>query len=244
MNVVSLGYGCVIKHQVDIYLGSKATLFFDWLITNFDSVLFVLQRIETPESFLTPQHFTCDDVYCNASEWEGAGRKVENRLTKLISVHDVHDLEDLNNVKTWHKFIGKMRRRLERIHTIIKTEAFVYFIHMVEDDTSVPSTESLSHFVHIILKFRPLDSFRLYVLFKPGFIGTQEPVIGLPVTYHQMQDTGSESNGWQMSNLNWHEFFMQLDVNSNIVRSRLDQHSSFVDKVKLRLKKIENVSVP
>jgi hypothetical protein len=234
MNVVSLGYGCVVKHQIDVYLGSKPTLLFDWLITNFESVLFVLQRIETPESFLDTQYFTTENVFSDKSEWEGAGRKIENKLAKLISVHDVHDLEDLNNIKTWQRFANTMRRRLERISSIIRTEEFVHFVHMVEDESSMPTVESLTQFVGIITKYRPVDSFRLYVLFKPGCSKTPEPVVGMPVCYFYLKDTGLESNGWQMSNLNWGDFFMTMN---NVVRSNMNENSDFVNKVKARMKK-------
>jgi len=239
MNVVSLGYGCVVKHQCDISSGSKATQFFDWLITDFDTVLFVFERMDNPVEWLDPKYFTTDDVYCNIPEWEGSGRKIECRLTKLISVHDVHDLEDIANLATWYKLVDTLRRRLERVRTIMQQnpEGVVHFIHMVEDEHSMPSAASLKRFVDLVSKYRPRNSFRLHVLLKPGFDKTKAvaDVGETSITFFQMEDTGSESNGWQMCNLNWHEFFMFMDADSSVVRSTLNQNSSFVDKVKARM---------
>lgn len=238
MNVVSLGYGCVVKHQCDIFLGSKATQFFDWLITDFDTVLFVFDRMKSPAAeWLDPQYFTQDDVYRRNGNWEGSGRKIECKLTKLISVHDVHDLEDTASLATWSKLVDTLRRRLERVKATVQQnpEGVVHFIHMVEDESTMPSEASLKRFVDIVSKYRPPNSFHLHVLLKPGF--SQEAIVeGVDsVSFFQMKDTGSESYGWQMSNLNWHEFFMFMDADCTIVRSALNENSAFVDKVKSRM---------
>jgi len=46
MKIISLGFACQVKHNIDRFFLSQETNFFDWLVTDFKSVLYILKNID------------------------------------------------------------------------------------------------------------------------------------------------------------------------------------------------------
>jgi hypothetical protein len=85
MVFISLGFACLVRQSIDIFNGFRVeTNFFDWLMTNFSTVLFVFQNIDNPSSFLTHDKFTDKGIADNNL----AHRIVEHNELYLTSLHD------------------------------------------------------------------------------------------------------------------------------------------------------------
>jgi len=86
MKIISLGHACQVKHNIDRLFKSEETNFFDWLITDFKSVLYILKNINN-EKLITKEKFTYDEVFMKRKTWTDF-HKIENIEFKMISVHD------------------------------------------------------------------------------------------------------------------------------------------------------------
>ena len=110
INIVSFGSECDIKYQINKYLNlTKETEFFDWLISDIDSVCDILSKdINTILTFPNIQLIGYKNI--------NSIIKFKN-CTKLVSMHDVpikYSFNDINN------FILKYKRRYNRLIELIK----------------------------------------------------------------------------------------------------------------------------
>lgn len=60
--VISLGFACQVKYNMNKYFESAESNFFDWLVVDFKSVLYVLQNIND-KTLITKEKFTDQSVY-------------------------------------------------------------------------------------------------------------------------------------------------------------------------------------
>ena len=118
---ISLGNNCSIKYNLDLYMGKKETLFFDWIITDFITVNQILSCKNI------------DDIinHNNIKRVGGNSHKKTSKVSitsvnKCLSIHDLplkYNKEDIND------FIKKYKRRYFKIINMIKhSKLKLYFL--------------------------------------------------------------------------------------------------------------------
>lgn len=145
-NVVSLGSACCMKQNIhdNIYkhLGQlfhqkeNATDFFDWLICDFRSILYVFdQMVNRSDTFINNDNFTFEDIQCSSSKLTGGWKKVYRKVElihkdngALISLHDV----DKSESEVPATFFDKYKRRLDRLMNKIKNNNDIHFTHCID----------------------------------------------------------------------------------------------------------------
>jgi hypothetical protein len=130
MRVISVGSECNVKYQIDKHKGKSETLFFDWLITDMNSVIKLIS-CDSIDDILNINTVKVDPV---TPIIKSNSRILITSLPECISIHDMpidptdKDIDD---------FINKYKRRYERLINYIKSNDEIYFIrHGDVDDTN------------------------------------------------------------------------------------------------------------
>lgn len=165
--IVSVGSCCVVRYTIDRFSEKKKeTNFFDWLITDFKTLLTILKDIDN-RWFLTKDKFVCNDIWI-ASEY-----KVEHKEIKLVSPHDVFTNND--HESQLDGFISKYNRRLDRLKNYIKRERNLHMIHCLDYQyTSEPyivTQEDVNNFYNYINNINPNNKCFLHIVVPPKYNG-------------------------------------------------------------------------
>ena len=76
MRIISLGHACQVKFNIDRLFRRDETHFFDWLITDFKTVLHIFKNINDP-NLITKEKFTDKPVYKPGKSWYAPFHKIE-----------------------------------------------------------------------------------------------------------------------------------------------------------------------
>jgi hypothetical protein len=160
MQYISIGVSCNVKYQIDKYKGNKATLFFDYLLSNMCSVIKLLE---------------CEDINKILNKNSIVLHKknpVKNNNSRIVikslaSCESIHDLpinfnnEDINN------FIDKYKRRYYRIINYINSGEKILFLRY-----NKITLDEKNRFVNAVLKINPDCNFSLVNIYtvKPSQI--------------------------------------------------------------------------
>jgi hypothetical protein len=130
MRAISVGSECNVKYQIDKHKGKSETLFFDWLITDMNSVIKLIS-CDSIDDILNINTVKVDPV---TPIIKSNSQILITSLPECISIHDMpidptdKDIDD---------FINKYKRRYERLINYIKSNDEIYFIrHGDVDDTN------------------------------------------------------------------------------------------------------------
>ena len=148
---ISIGSACNVKYQLDIIFGKKETLFFDWLMTDMQSVIEIFNNYDDINKLLYYNNIIqnpLNPVHNNKS------RIVIKSLSYCESIHDI----DIHiTPQKIYDFIEKYKRRYERIINYIKDyNNKIYFIRHGEINC-----EYKNQFIKIIKKINPKCDFIL-----------------------------------------------------------------------------------
>ena len=160
--LISLGCACRVRESIDRFNGFRVeTNFFDWLITNFATVLFVIQNIDYPKNFLTSYKFIKKGVFSNNL----THNTVDHTQLYFSSLHDFPI--NIDYQVYMNTFLDKYKRRLQRLKNIILNNEKIHFIHMICFEVSIPSIEQIYFFVTKIKELNPNCNFCLHLLIPP-----------------------------------------------------------------------------
>ena len=190
INIVSFGSECDIKYQINKYLNlTKETEFFDWLISDIDSVCDILSKdINTILTFPNIQLIGYKNI--------NSIIKFKN-CTKLVSMHDVpikYSFNDINN------FILKYKRRYNRLIELIKSNNKTYIIR--RDN---PLDNKITKFINIINIINPNNNITL-ILLRNDIIDHyifSKRVICINFNKFKL----NKNNDWQKNNYAWNLLF-------------------------------------
>ena len=147
---VSLGGACNVKYQIDQHTHhSQPTLFFDWLMTSFDTVIEVVSETHI-ENRLHPDTVVKTGVHHR------------NSVVSIQSLHDcvsIHDLALEYGPEDVRTFLDTYIRRHNRLMEIIKDRRPIYFIRYGE-----VTPEDASRFVAAVKRIHPSCKFALIVV--------------------------------------------------------------------------------
>lgn len=199
---ISIGVCCNVKYNIDKFIGSQPTLFFDWLMTdmasvnkilgtdNIDNILFFENIIDHPKK---------KNVFNKNS------RIIIKSLSFCESIHDVpipYDSSHINN------FIEKYKRRYDRIiEAILNNKSVIYFIRWGRI-----TTDEKNMFIKNILNINPQCKFKLVELTshnkKNEYFVSEQFFISINRDNYQIKDI--DSNDWTTSYFNWKQIFSDI----------------------------------
>lgn len=170
MKVVSLGSSCYIKANMENNCYKNETFFFDWLITDFNTVLLVLANLDNP-NFLNPSDFTDQWVYQQCNSWYDKYHKIEHKNFKMITIHDFPSSIPYTNYL--NEFITKFNRRLARLkQLILTTTENIHFIHGIDYqflDGYLPTIDDINKFFNLINSINPNNKVYLHIVLPPKY---------------------------------------------------------------------------
>lgn len=166
--LISLGNSCKVRGAIYRYttpLGWETNMF-DWVISNFDSVLYFLKNIDQP---INKDDFEDTGRLC------GPHRIMRNKIIRFDSVHDV--VGDNLFEEEMQSFIAKYERRLRRLKGLILNEPEIHFLHLVDfihDDQHpekkihIPNKKDIEEFHKAIKNINPNSKYYLHILIPPS----------------------------------------------------------------------------
>jgi len=165
--IISLGNSCKVREAIQRYLGDSSlkSNFFDWVLSNFDSVLYFITNIHKP--------LIKDDFY--DTEKECFTRRIVNHTNvRFDTFHDV--VFDNPYEKEICELIEKYNRRLLRLKNIILNNEKKHFIHLVDcnynfrtpdKNIHIPSIDDILTFNKLIHDINPNCIYYLHILIPP-----------------------------------------------------------------------------
>lgn len=211
MTLISLGFACKVRESIDRFNGFRVeTNFFDWVITNFSTVLFVIQNIDNTSNFLTPDKFVKNGIFSNNL----THYTVNHTQLYFSSLHDFPVNMDYNVYMD--TFLEKYTRRLQRLKEIIlnNTEK-IHFIHMIPFEHMIPSVEQIYFFIMKIKEINPTCNFCLHLLIPPELHNSaniiNELIICPNVNAHYMIiNSPNQPKNEQRLELNWTDIYKKI----------------------------------
>lgn len=216
MKIISLGHACQVKHHIDnynysLYKTHDATNFFDWLITDFRTVLYVVRSIaENDFSFLSRDKFTNKWIYKQCDSWHKPCHKVEHIDIKMISIHEfpvIHPYETCID-----DYIETYMRRLMRLKDIILSNNILHFIHMIDHqytDEYIPTKDDIDKFYNYIYQINPNCTFYLHISHAPGkFLNNDFNRDNLFI--YNLESINNVEINWENNDFNWNIIFNKI----------------------------------
>lgn len=205
MRFISIGTACNVKYQIDKHNGGSETLFFDWLMTNMNSVITVL-GCNNIDSILNINHIIKDP---HDPIFHEKSRIMIKSLNYCISLHDVgKDFCD----KDIFDFIDKYKRRYYRMIDLIKSDEKIYFLKCGKVNDSDKKL-----FIDTIKNINPKCDFALVSIdshcdnsitkSKYNSIIKEPLFLEINISYN---DKGDD---WTTSHIDWNQIFVDIQQN-------------------------------
>ena len=198
---ISIGKYCSVKYNIDKFTVSKETLFFDWLITDMDSVNMIL-GIENIDNILFFENIIQNPIN---SKHDNNSRIIIKSLPLCESIHDIPYLYNSSHI---HEFIKKYKRRYERIIEYIKNEPNIYFIRIGE----ITNTQKRI-FINNILKINLKCNFKLVELQEQKKIISDTHFISINLNNYRINNVNH--NNWKKEHWNWKKIFSDIMKHDN-----------------------------
>ena len=225
------GTSCKVREAIERYNCCKIeTNIFDWLITNFEAILYCIENIDKP--------FTADDFYDAKYVWS-SHKTIFHKQIKFDSIHDC----DLNNSfeNEMPMFLAKYNRRLNRLKNYILSNTKLDFIHLIDfihyptfqssrchhstktGELYIPTSQQLHDFHNAIKKINPNCNYRIHILLPPTYCKQykcnctyDENELNLLANEHTFihyleQDENKESFAQQCRHWSWDTVFRYIE---------------------------------
>jgi len=210
--IISIGSIC--QSAAQIYANTtyrEETNFFDWLITDFKSVLYILKNI-SKKKLISEKNFTYKHVFLNRDTWT-IHKKIEHKEFKMISVHDI-DLNTPNKIGK-NQFTSKYFRRLNRLKNIINENHTIHMIHLIDDrfcDKYIPTNIDIKLFFNYIDKINKNNNCILHIIIPPKYNDLKlDIVLNSKIYIHKLVHTYDVPINWECNNLNWDEIINKIN---------------------------------
>ena len=197
---ISIGRVCDVKYNIDKFIGPKKTFFFDWLMTdmnsvnkilsvdNIDNILFFKNIIQNPKK---PIH------------------KENSRIIikSLSFCESIHDIPISYNDSHINKFIEKYKRRYNRIiDSILNNKSMIYFIRKGKI-----TTDEKNIFIKIIQKINSNCDFKLVELVEQkisnNYFIYKKYFISINLDNYRIK---SIKNSWKSECWDWKQIFTDI----------------------------------
>ncbi len=201
MKYISIGDACNVKYNIDKYRDKSETLFFDWLITSFKSVIEILECKDI-NNILYPENFI---INVNKPYNEKEIKVVIKSLDCCISIHDLH----INyNDKDILNFIDKYSRRFNRIIQYIKSNEKICFLRLGNH----VNYDEIYKFIETIKKININCDFT--IVFIDNNKNNNTEILKQPNFLHIKLNINKDNNmDWTDQHLNWNNIFLEIEKN-------------------------------
>jgi hypothetical protein len=208
MRFISLGFACRVRESIDRFNSFRSeTNFFDWLLSNFITVVFIIQNINNPERFLTNNKF---------EKFQPSSNNLTHYTVKHTQLffESLHDFPvNINYDECMVNFLEKYKRRLERLkNIIINGNEVIHFIHMIPFTSMIPSIENIYYFITGIQNINPKCKFYLHLLIPPDLHTNDEQINKLQICHnvkihYMLSIDPSQPKNEQQLDLNWNDTY-------------------------------------
>lgn len=217
-NIISLGHACQVKENINKYYknpNNRETQIFDWLVTDFKTVLRMLHELINPTELLQRENFTTNNVNMNCGSWVDGFSKIEHISMKLISVHDFPLTSTFDD--TVETFIETLHRRLDRLRGLIASNNTIHFIHMLDHQFTkcyIPTQKDINDLFDIINKINSSSKCYLHILIPPKYKNITMEKLHDNAYIHHMDDSNpnNEKIDWRNYNYDWETIFKKIDI--------------------------------
>ena len=210
MKIISLGAACQVKFNIDRFYKSEETNFFDWLITDFKSVLYILKNINN-QQLITKLKFTCENIYMTGKNSDC--HKIECTDFKMISLHDCPS--NINYMDYIDEFIVKYNRRLDRLKNLIKSNENIHMIHCLDHkftDGYIITNDDLCDYKKFLSDINFNHNCFLHIVIPPKYNNIDfNNLIEDKVYVYYLHDTQQGNNDWTNTNFNWNIIFDKIN---------------------------------
>lgn len=213
MKFISLGNSCKVRESIDRNNGnSQSTLIFDWVISNFDAVVKIFEKIS---------EYKENEIFNNLCFYN-EGVNVNNQTHYCASHNKIlfKSIHDLTTQKTYDEqvdeLVDKYRRRSHRLRQIIQTETeTLHFIYFISFSQNIPSIEEMFFFITYVEKMRSNKPFLIHLLVPPEFHDFREKLYSCVITNHVKivfmdKDKNIDPVKEQRRDLSWEKFYQSL----------------------------------
>lgn len=211
--VISLGSICQVKHNIDQYFGPSETNLFDWIITDFRTVLQIFNDFEG--NLFKKEKFTRDnilmEIYPHMDKFPF--NKFEHKEMKFISIHDFngdHQNFELSIDGICEKFL----RRLNRLKEIILNTENIHFVHVIDHSylpEYIPSLDDINEFFSLVRNINSENNINLHILVAPIHQNLDfSHLVRENLHIHNFKIINN-NNDWIGSNFNWGEIFYSFN---------------------------------
>lgn len=197
---ISIGETCTIKGNIDTYIGSKETLFFDWLISDMNGVNEILasddiNNILFYENIIQNPNNLQNDKYARII------------IKSLSSCESIHDVPINFNSGTIYEYIKRYKRRYHRIINFIKNiKEYIYFIR----HGTITNNEK-NKFIGNIKKINPNCKFKLIELTEDENYTCKENDYFISVNLINFKIKDVKTIDWLRSDYNWEKIFFYIN---------------------------------
>lgn len=212
MKIISLGSICQVKFNIDRLFKSQETYFFDWLITDFKSVLHILKNINNLE-LITKSKFTDKEIFIPRKSWNIYNHKIECIDFKMISVHDFPS--NINYMDYMDEFILKYNRRLDRLKNLINSDENIHMIHCLDHqftDGYIITNDDIFNYKKYLCDINSNNNCFLHIVIPPNYNNIDfNNLIQDRVYVYYLHDTQQGNNDWTNTNFNWNIIFDNIN---------------------------------
>lgn len=206
--IISLGHACYTKTNINRLFKEQETIFFDWIITDFKSVLYVLQNINNKD-LISSNNFSNQNIFINRDSWKPECHKIEHKDFKMVSIHDFSsDIPYLDYMDT---FILKYNRRLDRLEKIINSDKNVHMIHSLDNihtPVYIITNKDIENFFNYLNIINPNNKCILHIVIPPEYSNIDlSHLIQSNVYVYHLIDEHPEWYCWAKTTYNWNIVF-------------------------------------
>lgn len=207
MHIISLGHACQVKTFINRNFHPQRTYFFDWIISDFKSVLYLLENIDD-KTIISKEKFTNKWVFMKRDSWANS-QKIEHIDIKLIFIHDIP--LSISYIDHMDIFISRYIRRFDRLIEVIKNiDENVHMIHCIDYqyfDCYILEKNDIDHFFKIINKINPNNRCYLHIVIPTIYNSLNKTSI-LKINdntyiYYLINKYDDVEDDWQNLNFNW-----------------------------------------
>lgn len=197
---ISLGEACDVKYQLEAKFKGhnkiQQTYFFDWIISDFKTVLSVLRG-----NFLNK--FKKDNLLIDNTNKKYSSSLVT--IKNFSTFSSLHDLPKNYNNKDVDEFISKYTRRYNRLINLIKnSNEKMFFLRKTK---KVISNRDIVLFNNYIKKINPFN--RVYLVILCNYIPDDYQIKHGVILVNYERLKLFESKDWKANNYNWN-FILEL----------------------------------
>jgi len=212
MKVISLGHACQVKFNIDRLFKEQETHFFDWLITDFKSVLYLLNSINN-ENFFNKLTFTEEAIFMPGKSWDERYHKIECVEFKMISIHDFpSNIPYLDYIE---EFKQKYNRRIDRLKNFINSGENIHMIHCIDHQFTegyIITNDDISNYKKYLCDVNNNNNCFLHIVIPPKYKDIDfNYLIQDKVYVYYLHYTAEGNNDWSNTNFNWSIIFDNIN---------------------------------